>query len=546
MWTAAVAVIWEAWRLTRWRLVLVPGLATFCGWLLSRNAVGLLAYVVVFAAALGMAVSLPLFGTRPGFPLSKAFARPIPTSVLVAGPLTYAFAAAAASYLLPAALLRVLTGVALPLIPAATLIGALAVLVAGSSWATCDATVRTGLGIAAYVLAGVMIKVLDPFRNVGNAFNGKVANAQLFVLSGKGYLAVMLFVAVLYLWILFAVDRQRHGEDQLSGPDPTTNRSPRERGDILEWIRSTWVGSLHWRCPVSSPTAAEIWFELQSYGIPVLVIGALLALCIPGLLSWGNAPQMGMISLVLAACTPAFPFVVGVGASIWNRRDASPARVSAFEASRPIGTAALIGLQVLVTSVCIAAAWLLMSASFWLSLPLLRGLHEHGTPAARAMELVHRYGARLLSGVLVGFILLATVLAFLAAMRALVSSYGLRAWLGAVGLLLYIVGVLVAVARGWVDAAVIDGHFWVLAVAIPVATSLALGKSLAAGILTPRRVAAAVFAWSLFAALCLDLLRTGGVLDASAAIVALALASTLLPLMAVGMAPWSLSRIRHA
>jgi hypothetical protein len=219
--------------------------------------------------------------------------------------------------------------------------------------------------------------------------------------------------------------------------------------------------------------------------------------------------------------------------------------LSAFEAARPIGTARLIGLQVLITSACICAAWILMAASFWLSLPLLNDLHEHGSPTSRAAALIHRYGVRLLSDVIVGFILLATVLAFLAAIRAFAGSYGLRAWLAAVGLVIYVVGVLVAVAHGWVDPVVIDAHLWALAVAVPVGTCLALGKALAGGILTPRQVTATVLAWLLFALLCLDLLRSGGVLDASAALVALALASTLLPLMAVGLAPWSLSLIRH-
>jgi hypothetical protein len=544
MWTPAVATLWETWRLTRWRLVLVPGLATVCGWLLSRNAVGLLAYVVLFAAAVAMALSLPLFGMRPGFPLSRAFARPIRTSVLVAVPLAYVFAAAAASYLLPAALLRIATGTALPLLPAATLMGALAVLVAGSSWATRDAAARTGLGIAAYLLAGLMIRFLDPFREVGNAFNGKVASPQLLVLSATGYVTVILFIAVMYLWILFAVARQRHGEDELSGRDPGTHQSAQDSADILESIRSTCVRVFRWRCPVGSPTAAEIWFEMQYYGIPVLVIGVLLALCIPALLSWGNTVRSA-IPVVLAACTLAAPFLAGVGASIWNRRNSSSAKLSAFEAARPIGTARLIGLQVLITSACICAAWILMSASFWLSLPLLTDLHEHGSPATRAMGLFHRYGVRLLSDVIVGFILLATVVAFLAALRAFASSYGARAWLVAVGVVLYIVAVIVAVAQGWLGGVVIDAHLWALALAIPVATLLALGKALAGGSLRPPQVASAVLAWLLFAALALDLLRSGGVMSASAALAALALAATLLPLMAVGIAPWSLSLIRH-
>ncbi len=545
MWTPAVAAIWESWRLTRWRLLVVPALATFCGWWWSRHAPSVVAFVVPFTAGVAMALSLPSFGTRPGFPLSKAFSRPIRTSVLVGAPLAYVFAAAAAVYLVPAALLHASTGAALPLLPVATAMGALAVLVAGSSWVTRNATERTGLATAAYVAAAVMLRFLDPFRDAREPFNAKVASPQLFELSGKDYLAVILFIAVMYLWIRFAVDRQRHGDAGTSSPDPSTDRSPKDRGDILESIRETCVRVLRWHCPISSPTAAEIWFELQYYGIPVLMIGALLALCIPVLIGWGEAVRSA-IPVVLAACTLAAPFLAGVGASIWNRRDTSPARVSRFEAARPIGTAELIGLQVLVTSGCIAAAWMLMSASFWLSLPLLSGLHEHASPAACAVELIHRYGLRLLSGVFVGFTLLATVLAFLAAIRAFASAYGLRLWLGAVCLALYIIGVIIAFAQGWIGGIVIDAHLWVLAVAIPVATFLAVGKALASGALRPRQLAGPALAWLLFVVLYPDLLRTAGVMGASAAIGALALASALLPLMAVGFAPWSLSLIRHA
>jgi hypothetical protein len=544
MWIPAVATIWESWRLTRRRLLLVPGLATFCAWLLARNAVGVLAYVIILAAAVAMALSLPLFGTRPGFPLSRAFARPIRTSVLVAAPLGYVFIAAAACYLLPAAIVRVATGAALPLLPAAAVVGALGVLVAGSSWTTRAATARTSLGIAAYVLAGVMIKILDPFREVGNAFSGKVASPQLFVLSGKDYVAVMLFVAVAYLWILFAVSRQRHGGDELFGQDATSNPSAKDRGDILESIRETCVRVFRWRCPVSSPAAAEIWFELQYSGIPVLVIGAVLALCIPGLIFWGNAAHQ-LIPVVLAACTPAAPFLIGVGASIWNRRSTSSAKLSAFEAARPIGTAKLVGLQVLLISACIFAAWILMAASFWLSLPLLTDLHLSASLVARTLEPVHRYGLRMLSGAIVAFILLSTLLGLLAAMRAFASSYGFRMWLGAACSILYIVGMTVAFAQGKIGGVAMDANLWALAVAIPVGTLLVSGKALAVGVLTPRQVATMVLPWLLFAVLYLDLLRAGGVLDVSPTITGLAFASTLLPLMAIGAAPWSLGLIRH-
>jgi hypothetical protein len=56
----------------------------------------------------------------------------------------------------------------------------------------------------------------------------------------------------------------------------------------------------------------------------------------------------------------------------------------------------------------------------------------------------------------------------------------------------------------------------------------------------------ASLAWLLFAALYLDFLRSSGVMALPPALEALAFASTLLPLAAVGLAPWSLSLIRHA
>lgn len=547
MWTPAAATLWESWRLTRRRLLPVPALATLGGWLLARNGGSLLAFIILFAAAVGMALSLPLFGTRPAFPLSKSFARPIRTSVLAGTPLAYVFCAAAASYLLPAALLRAATGAPLPLMPAATLVGALAVLVAGSSWVARDATDRTGLAIAAYIAAGLMVKFLGPFRyaaQVTRSFTVKVASPQLCVLSAGDYLAVLLLIAVIYLWISFMVARQRHGENEPSSANPSPGRSAPDRGDILESIRSTCVQLLRWRCPVTSSTAAEIWFEMQYYGIPVLVIGALLALGIAGLIQWANASHSA-IPLVIAACTFSAPFLAGVGASIWNRRSASREKVPAFEAARPIGTAKLIGLQVFVATACIFAAWVLMAASAWLSLPLLTDLHQNGSAGARAAQLVHQYGMRLLSGAIVGFTLLATLIALLAAVRSFASSNGLRTLLGAVCLVLYSVGLIVAVALGWVDAIVIDIHVWALVIAIPAGTILILGKALVGGILTPPQVALSVLTWLLFAALSFDLLRTAGMMNAAGPFAALTLAATVLPLMAVGIAPWSFSLIRH-
>jgi hypothetical protein len=92
----------------------------------------------------------------------------------------------------------------------------------------------------------------------------------------------------------------------------------------------------------------------------------------------------------------------------------------------------------------------------------------------------------------------------------------------------------------------LGAHFWALAVAIPVATLLVIGKIRARGILSSRQLAVISLVWLLFAAFYLDLLHAGGVLTDSPAVEALALASTLLPLLAAALAPWSISSLRHA
>jgi hypothetical protein len=533
MWTPAVAVIWESWRMTRRRLLLGPILATLFAGLLSRGATSTLAFVVLFAIAIAMAVSMPLFGPGAGFPLSKAFARPIRTSVLVAAPLAYVFAAAGVCYLVPATIVRLFTGVSFPLIPVSIVIGALAVLVAGCNWVTRSAMLRMPLVLGAFIASGMMFRFLDPFRNAaGSLVANKVVSPELFVLSETGYVSLGVFILVLYIWIALAVEWQRRGDEQLSFPHLGTTSQSRS-GDIVVWIRNGCVELFRWRCPVSSPTAAEIWFELQYYGIPVLIIGALLSGCIALMVNWGQAARSA-IPIVLAACTFAVPLLVGISASIWNRRNSSRVAVSAFEAARPIGTGKLIGLQVLITSLCISAAWMLMSMSFWLS---------YASASALTMDVVRQSGLRVLVQAIVSFVLLATLLAFLAALRALVSSYGWRVWMAAVALALYAIGVAFALGRDWVDEAVIGVNLWALAVAIPIGTLVILGKAMAGGAVSRRHVGVAALAWVPFGALCLYVL--GGV-DASSAVGALALAATLLPLAAVGLAPWSLSRIRHA
>jgi hypothetical protein len=543
VWTPAVAVTWESWRLDRRRALMVSVLATVFGWLLVKFVNSTTAFVALFALAVLSAFSMPGLGNGSGFPLALAFARPIRTSTLVAMPLACVLVAASACYLVPALVLRALTGAAFPLIPVAAVIAALAAEVAAFRWSTRSTGVRIVLVFPAIVVWGLLYRYLDPFKGPGHFVDIKAISPRMFVLSGVGYFAVALFIGALYLSTAWAVERQRHGDEELlSGSD----EEPERRGDILAGIRNACTDLFRWHCPTSSPTAAEVWFELQSYGIAVLVIGVLLAIGIPALIYWGAGTVRVGIAVVVAACSLLAPFAAGVSASIWNRRNTSRAQVSASEAARPIGSAKLVGIQIIVTTACISGAWLLASASLWLSLPLLKDLHDRGSLAARALEPFQMYGLRLLSDGAIGFVWLATLLAFLAAIRIFASFNARRLWLGTAGVVFYVVGLTIAIERGWIGGAVVGVHLWVLAIAIPLGTLLVLGKALACGALAPRQTVQTALIWLPFAALYVDMLWSDGVMRVSPALAAMGLASTLLPLAAVGLAPWSFSRIRHA
>lgn len=240
MWTPVTAVLWESWRLTCRRLLLITAVAALCGWLLLRSSPGrsaaFLVYFVLCSLAVAMALSMPTIGIRAGFPFSRAFSRPIRTSVLVAVPLAYVCAACAASYLVPAAVLRAFTGVPFPLMPVATLIGALAAIVAGSSWFTRNTTARLVAAIVAFIGTGWMLRLLRPFSEAGPVSPPAVPEVgpQLCVLSGIDYLTVVLLIGGIYIWICRAS----------SGNATVTTNGLRARAPIdrLRVERTSWKG----------------------------------------------------------------------------------------------------------------------------------------------------------------------------------------------------------------------------------------------------------------------------------------------------------------
>jgi hypothetical protein len=570
IWSPVTAMLWESWRLTWRQLVFFGALACFGGWaMLAGGAVhgagrgGAYVVLMMLLAVATMAqASMSLMAGRAtlGFPDPLAFGRPVRTSLFVAVPMFYRAAACAAIYAVPAAALRAMYGVPFPVTPIAVLLAGFAVLFLGTAWFTRDAKVRTPMTIALLVFGvPAALRWLNPWNASAGAFPPRVAS-DMVQLAAADYAVIALAVVGVYLATVRGVQRQRHGDGrEHSGPrpsQPVVARQPRAatRG-FVEHFRDAALAIVRWPCPTSSPLAAELWIETKARALPVLAIGSLLALCVPLLVELGANVQANAIALLgvfvvtCAIIVPALPFFAAISTSFWNREASLRAPMNAFEATRPIATARLAAVQIVVALGAIFGAWTLIAASLWFSLPLADAdtvfatFREAIAASLRAVPI-----ARLVGFAIMGLVTLATVVALLAAIRAFAAVYGKRLWLGALGLGLYAIFFLFAIlTERWSEAAV-GLHLWAVAAAIPAGTAFAMVRALTERIVLPRHAAVALAVWGAFIAVVWLVARDLGIsLDGLApALGALVLALALLPLTASILAAWSFGLIRHA
>jgi hypothetical protein len=556
--TPVMAMLWESWRLTWRQVIFFAVLASFSGWAMLAGASnrldrgGYVVFMLLVLVSVMALMSMCVVNGRAvaGFPYPLAFGRPVRTSLLVAVPMFYRAVVCAAIYALPTVALRAAFEVPFPLLPVAALLAASATLFLASTWLTRDATSRTLMFIATLVALPAAVRWLSP-RVADGVFPPPVA-PDMIELTLTDYALIALAVAGGYFVTVRGVDRQRHGEaGSRQLPRATAQPAKATPRGVVEYFRDAAVAIVRAPCPTSSPLAAELWIETKSRGLPVLAIGLVIALCIPVLFVVGNALQWNVAVIVTACMTivPALPFFAGIGASFWNRDASLRSPMNAFEATRPIATARLAAVQIAVAIGGILAAWILIAVSLRFSLSLAGsgasfGPLQQGIAAAIGAL---SFG-RLASLAVVGLVAFATVVAFLAAIRAFAVLYGKRLWIGALGIALYAIFAVFAIATERWSIAIVGAHLWAFALAIPTATVFVLVRALAARIVLPRQAVAVLVVWFAFAAAGGLVVRDSGfALDALApAVAALVLAGALLPLTASMLAVWSLGLIRHA
>jgi hypothetical protein len=561
-----LAIVWEHWRLTlgesAWRLSfgLVAGSAALA---LSRSDAAvwvLLSQHAMFSLSIAKLTGGRFMdGYRPGFPLHLLYTRPVRTSAIVGVAMLYDAVSGAAMYAASAALLGLAFGQTLPLLSMAMLIVVFRMVCLFVQWSTRS---RVFQWLGSLAIWGAAIALFN-IRAGGSPLQLGFSFAETALMASIGLVSFGLTAA--------GVARQRRGDARAA--------IPRTKGSgLTDWF----AGLFRFPCPTSSPTRAQVWFDLKSSGLLVLAIGLTLAAVIPlafvittrldvALSGVFTEPETRGVAVTVAMFSlPAVLILLGGNAfgirARQGRKYASP-----FDATQVYGTMRMAGLKVLVRSVCLLAALAAVGASAWTSASVIPFdvLHDNDTfieksrnPVSGGMRAVEgAVGAmsayELLALAFVAAVVVTVMVASRAAFTALRARYPRRVNIAGSLLLLHgLVLVLLflafegGIASQFVLYTAQDLTNWViktvLAASVLVTVYLFV-TVLAERLLTLGQAAGAILLSAAFGAAWVTVLNAAGVpLSAMPARDAVGMLSpVLLPLMASVLAPWSLSRIRH-
>jgi hypothetical protein len=351
-----VAMLWENWRLSRVEAAqrlsfgIVGGSvalalfdsATFAFWvLLSQHGIFWMSIAKLNGGRF-------LDGYKPGFPLHLLYTRPVPTFVLVGVAMAYDAVSCAAMYLASAALLEFAFGQPLPMLSAAVWIVAFHLISTAVQWSMRNRVVQYlgsfGLCMPFFLLI---------YRAGRSPLQIEFSLTEVALMAAMGVASFGLTVA--------GVARQRRGDGEATAP-----RTAGSAG-YPDWLASLF----RIPCPISSATRAQVWFELKSSGLPVVAIGAAIAI-VNALLFAISIPAAWLRPLAVGCAIFAGPALLILGGNAFGlRRKQGRTYAVAFSVTQPYGTAGLAGLKVLVRSVCVLGALVVVGVSVWTSSSLI-------------------------------------------------------------------------------------------------------------------------------------------------------------------------------
>jgi hypothetical protein len=173
----------------------------------------------------------------------------------------------AALYLASALLIEVTSGYPFPLLPVASWIAALSVVQLAVNWSSRNIVVlMLGNMIAGSAWVLFADYRLNSFANGFDWHDSPKLWPAIFAFPLTDYALIALMGLASFGVAVARVARQRHGDARAVTP-----RKVRPAGF------SKWLEDLFRSCPTSSATWAQVWFELRSSGLGVLLIGLAIA-----------------------------------------------------------------------------------------------------------------------------------------------------------------------------------------------------------------------------------------------------------------------------
>lgn len=552
--TPTQATLWELWRLSRWELLfrtVVPAAfwgSSFCLLGTQANAVEapFLTIPVFMCTVMGSVFSglwMNSFdNVRSGFSFYLGFARPIETSRLVAVPMIYISCTAAVCYLFPAAFLRALFGLPLPLLPVAAVAATACAVFIMAVWSV-QSRLAKAVNLPAVMCAFVAFLYFGIMRGARlppEAFTSPDTLREMFALSIWGYMVLLaLFVGSIALSVL-AVDRQRHGE-QLS-----IGRLRLDRTDLSG-------GLLRWEGPFASPRQAQYWYEMRRSGAALLLFGLGAAvLTFLGILVLDAKGDLAVKAMALwgivLATSPVIFLMIATDWLLGLRRKQGAVSLSIFDATQAMDTRGLIFIKLVVLTTCVFLSWLFLASAAAVWTGIWGDFHQVTQAVSRIQPVLAKVS--LLGWVCIGLVLIVNYLNAGAMLLSGALFGSLHPKLVGTVLTVGLIHLPLSIwdaKHGWVLEPLWEAHAWTIAAALPAATFLLWRKALQKEYLRRPHLLVSLCIWlaymSAALALCLRLIPAN--VSIPFPIVALGLGSLSVPLATIAIAPLVLAAHRH-
>jgi hypothetical protein len=550
----STAMVWELWRLSRVGILATMfGVAVIGAFILMVVDTEEAEANVVLVGGAIMCMHSRLWANKIdgqyGFPLKLAYARPISIWMLVGIPLAYVALSCGITYFVPFFTLKLIFGLPFPLVSGAVSVGALSLVFAAIYWWTDNNTTRYAGYFGLLFLGFLVFKYLSPAEFDLEDFPIDRL-AKMFDFSMADYGIMMLMASAAAGVTIYGVNRQRHGDSA---------RIPRD----IVFLENKFAPP----CPVSSPAMAQCWFALKTVGFPKILFGIAGALAFP-ILIWASVVTESRIPSGFAVMLPLIPFLA-IGVSSGITRKQGYAYMNVFNATRSMGAARLVAIEISVAVTCMLIAWMAIGGSMMATVFIFRSYYESGFMAPEFWESLNGYDNFMdvfnvawaaLSGMplyriaalFTNFIVvIATAIACLAALQVFYVLNPKRVILTGIafGIGLLVFGITVASDSNTLQdkVSIKLTAQWLVIATVFVATPYLFRKAWVDRILNFQQISIILLCWVCYAAMYWGILGGAELLRADAHWVRLLFSASMImiPLTATAMTPWAVGLLRH-